>query len=87
MIVMSGLIYPAISKSQAPAYPIIFIYGLNSDDGTWQTTINYLRNNLGWSDAYFNDQGIFHALLNASDSSTHFGMDVTPPFLNSIKTP
>lgn len=87
LMLLLALLLPKITVGQAPPYPIIFVHGLNSDDGTWQTTINYLRDNFGWSDPYFNDQGIFHALLNASDLSTHFGMDLTPQFLNSIKTP
>ncbi len=77
-----ALLLPQIAGAQTPPYPIIFIHGLNSDDGTWQTTINYFRDNFGWNDPYFDDQGIFHALLNASDLSTHYGMDVKTQFPN-----
>jgi len=77
-----ALLSPQIAGGQGPPYPIIFIHGLNSDDGTWQTTINYFRDNFGWNDPYFDDQGIFHALLNASDLSTHYGMDVKTQFPN-----
>ncbi len=82
LMLLLALLLPKVVVGQAPPYPIIFVHGLNSDDGTWQTTINYLRDNFGWSDPYFNDQGIFHALLNASDLSTHFGMDVRTQFPN-----
>ncbi len=82
LMLLLALFSPKIAGGQQPPYPIIFVHGLNSDDGTWQTTINYLRDNFGWNDPYFNDQGIFHALLNASDLSTHFGMDVKTQFPN-----
>jgi pimeloyl-ACP methyl ester carboxylesterase len=81
-MLLLALLSPKIAGGQAPPYPIIFIHGLNSDDGTWQTTVNHLRDNFGWNDPYFNDQGIFHALLNASDLSTHFSMDVKTQFPN-----
>ena len=82
LMLLLALLSPKIVVGQSLPYPIIFIHGINSDDGTWQTTNNYLRDNFGWNDPYFNDQGIFHALLNASDLSTHFGMDVKTQFPN-----
>ncbi len=87
LIFVLGLSFPQSSLSQTPPYPIIFIHGLDSEDVTWKTAIHYLRDQFGWSDPYHdaqdpNGQGIFHAVLEASDLSTHRGLDVVFDFPN-----
>ena len=69
--------------AQQPVYPIIFVHGLNSSDQTWEETIRFMRDHYGWDDPFAdNEQGVFHAVLNASDLSTHYGMDVRVDFSN-----
>ncbi len=82
-----SLLLPRICLGQTPPYPIIFIHGIDSEDNTWRATVHYFRDQFGWSDPYKDDQdpngqGVFHAVLDASDLSTHYGLDVVFDFPN-----
>jgi pimeloyl-ACP methyl ester carboxylesterase len=54
-ILISELAY---SQSLHTPYPIIFVHGLNSFEGTWDPTINFLS-------PFYGGKQIFHAVLNA----------------------
>lgn len=69
---LSGLSYTQTGNSP---YPVIFIHGLNSDDMTWNTTVNQLSNTWNLSNNH-----TFNAVLNARGAdTTEFSQDVIFP--------
>ena len=72
VILFSDLSYSQTGNSP---YPVIFIHGLNSDDMTWNTTLNQLSNT--WN---LSSNNTFHAVLNArGGDTTEFSQDVIFP--------
>ena len=78
---LAGLVNKA--PAQQPIYPIIFVHGLGGNDRTFEGTINFMVENFGWDNPYPDDQGVFHAVLNASGESTIFSDDVLTEFGNA----
>ncbi len=65
----------SISKAGDSPYPIIFVHGLNSDDQTWNTTLN--QASLAWT---MSSSHTLHAVLNArGGDTTDYLLDVILP--------
>lgn len=64
------------SQEDRSPYPIIFVHGLNSDNGTWNTTINQLATIFRK-----NNNNVFQAVLNAT-TSTKLEDDILTYFNN-----
>ncbi len=62
----------AYSQENRSPYPIIFVHGLNSDNTTWNATINELAKIFRK-----NNNNIFHAVLNAFSYTKLTGTDTT----------
>jgi len=61
-------------------FPIIFVHGFNSNDLTWATTYDYLRNSFSTS-----SNNKYHAVLNAlGGDTTEYYLDVINPTHNEI---
>ena len=60
----------AAAAQAPPPYPVIFVHGLNSDEGTWAESVAYFEGQ-GWGAPY-----AYHFDLNASATSTAYWDDV-----------
>ncbi len=65
LIILSSVNF---AQNFSSPYPIIFVHGLNSFEGTWDETINFLG-------TAFGSKQIFHAVLNAYSGTSLEGPD------------